>query len=147
LVPSGERELDDPDPGNWRFCRAGEVTFMLGRCPEVPPAGELGDHSYLAYLQVDDVDGFYEHAVAVGADVLKAPTDEPWGMRELALRSPGRPSVHARPADQSWRVLRVFIATESLLIVDVTLETHPYAGPHRAYLPGVDAAEVELCEA
>jgi hypothetical protein len=26
-------ELDDPDPGNWRFCRAGEVIFMLGRCP------------------------------------------------------------------------------------------------------------------
>jgi hypothetical protein len=23
-------ELDDVDPGNWRFCRAGGVTFMLG---------------------------------------------------------------------------------------------------------------------
>jgi catechol 2,3-dioxygenase-like lactoylglutathione lyase family enzyme len=43
-------ELYDPDPGNWRFCRAGEVIFMLGRCPDVPPASELGDHSYVAYL-------------------------------------------------------------------------------------------------
>ncbi|MGZ4248755.1 MAG: hypothetical protein ACXVUE_10680 [Solirubrobacteraceae bacterium] len=34
-------ELDDPDPGNWRFCRIGEVTFMLGRCPDVVPASEL----------------------------------------------------------------------------------------------------------
>jgi hypothetical protein len=24
-------ELDDPDPGNWRFCRTGGVIFMLGR--------------------------------------------------------------------------------------------------------------------
>ncbi|MGB0096830.1 MAG: VOC family protein [Solirubrobacteraceae bacterium] len=81
-------ELDDPDPGNWRFCRAGEMIFMLGRCPDVPSAGELGDHSYVAYLRVDDVDGFYEQAVAFGADVLKAPTDEPWGMREIGVRSP-----------------------------------------------------------
>ncbi len=81
-------ELDDVDPGNWRFCRAGQVTFMLGRCPNVPSASELGDHSYVAYLRVDDVDGFHARAVGAGAEVLKTPQDEPWGMRELALRSP-----------------------------------------------------------
>ena len=61
---------------------------MLGRCPDVPPASELGDHSYVAYLHVDDVDGFHTHAVAAGDEVLKAPTDEPWGMRKIGLRSP-----------------------------------------------------------
>jgi uncharacterized glyoxalase superfamily protein PhnB len=81
-------EIDDVAPGNWRFCRAGEVTFMLGRCPDVPAAADLGDHSYVAYLHVDDVDAFHERAVAAGSEVLKAPQDEPWGMRELALRSP-----------------------------------------------------------
>jgi uncharacterized glyoxalase superfamily protein PhnB len=80
--------LDDPDPGNWRFCRAGDVIFMLGRCPDVVPASELGDHSYVAYLNVDDVDAFYTRALAAGAEVLKTPTDEPWGMREMGLRSP-----------------------------------------------------------
>jgi uncharacterized glyoxalase superfamily protein PhnB len=34
------------------------------------------------------VDGFYKRAVTAGAEVLKTPTDEPWGMREMALRSP-----------------------------------------------------------
>jgi uncharacterized glyoxalase superfamily protein PhnB len=81
-------ELDDVDPGNWRFCRVGAVTFMLGRCPDAPSAREIGDHNYLAYLHVDDVDGFYRRAVEHGADVLKPPRDEPWGMREFALRSP-----------------------------------------------------------
>lgn len=80
--------LDDPAPGDWRFCRAGDVIFMLGRCPDAVPASELGDHSYVAYLNVDDVDVFYERAVAAGAEVAQPPTNEPWGMREMALRSP-----------------------------------------------------------
>jgi uncharacterized glyoxalase superfamily protein PhnB len=81
-------QRSDPDPGNWAFCTAGTVTFMLGRCPDVPPASSLGDHSYVAYLTVDAVDAFYERAVARGAEVLKPPTDEPWGRREMGLRSP-----------------------------------------------------------
>ena len=52
-------ERSDPDPGNWAFCRAGTVTFMLGRCPDVVPASELGDHSYVAYLTVEDVDDYH----------------------------------------------------------------------------------------
>jgi uncharacterized glyoxalase superfamily protein PhnB len=95
-------DIEDPDPGNWRFCRAGAVIFMLGRCPDVPPASELGDHSYVAYLNVDDVDAFHARALAAGAEVLKAPKDESWGMRELGLRSPdghrfmfGQPSKFA----------------------------------------------------
>ena len=81
-------ELRDGEPGNWTFCRSGQVDFMLGRCPDVVPASELGDHSYVAYLRVDDVDAFHHHALEAGAEILKPPTDEPWGMRELGLRSP-----------------------------------------------------------
>jgi uncharacterized glyoxalase superfamily protein PhnB len=81
-------ERTDPDPGNWVFCRAGAVTFMLGRCPDVVPARELGDHSYVAYLDVDVVDAFYERAVVEGAEILKPPRDEPWGRREMGLRTP-----------------------------------------------------------
>ncbi len=81
-------EIDDVDPGNWTFCRAGGVTFMLGRCPDVPPASELGDHSYIAYLRVDDVAAYHRRALAAGAEVLKDMRDEPWGMREFGVRSP-----------------------------------------------------------
>jgi uncharacterized glyoxalase superfamily protein PhnB len=71
---------------------------MLGRCPNVPAASEIGDHSYVAYLHVDDVDAFHRRAIAPGADVMKAPQDEPWGMRELAAIT-RRPSLHAWPGD------------------------------------------------
>jgi uncharacterized glyoxalase superfamily protein PhnB len=81
-------ERSDPEPGDWAFCKAGAVTFMLGRCPGALPASEIGDHSYVAYLRVDSADEFHARAVAAQAEVLKPPTDEPWGQRELALRSP-----------------------------------------------------------
>ena len=81
-------ERDDVDPGNWVFCRAGGTTFHLGRCPDAPAVESIGDHGYVAYLVVDDVDAFHEAAVAHGAEVGKPPTDEPWGRRELALRTP-----------------------------------------------------------
>lgn len=81
-------QRSDPDPGNWTFCTAGRVTFMLGRCPDAVPASSLGDHSYVAYLSVDSVDEFHARALAEHAEVLKPPTDEPWGRREMSLRSP-----------------------------------------------------------
>lgn len=79
-------ETRDADPGNWTFCRSGMVEFMLGRCPDVVPASELGDHSYVA--RVDDVNAFHDQAVKVGTEISKPPTDEPWGMREFGVRSP-----------------------------------------------------------
>ena len=81
-------ELREAEPGNWTFCRSGLVDFMLGRCPDALPASELGDHSYVAYLRVDDVDAFHDRAVEAGAEILKPPTNEPWGMREFGIRSP-----------------------------------------------------------
>jgi len=78
------------DKGNWVFCTVGPVVFMLGACPDAPDPAGLGDHRYFAYLVVDDVDAFHERAAreiaALGqGEVRKAPTDEPWGMREMAL--------------------------------------------------------------
>jgi uncharacterized glyoxalase superfamily protein PhnB len=83
-------ELEEVDTGNWLFATApgAGVTFMLGRCPDALPAADIGDHSYVAYLHVDDVDAFHAQAVTQGAEVRKPPTDEPWGMRELALATP-----------------------------------------------------------
>ena len=81
-------ERSDPVPGAWAFCRAGEVVFLLGNCPDAMLARKTGDHSYVAYLFTDDVDAVHERAVAAGAEVLKPPTDEWHGMRELLLRMP-----------------------------------------------------------
>lgn len=74
------------DPG-WRMFVNGECRIMAGECPGALPAQELGDHSYFAYLVVDDVRAYHERARASGAEIVKGLRDEPWGMREFGLRT------------------------------------------------------------
>ena len=58
---------------------------MAGQCPDAIPPSKLGDHSYFAYLQIDEIDRFYESVVASGTKICKTIRDEPWGMREFGL--------------------------------------------------------------
>lgn len=44
-----------------------------------PPAGDRRIASYLIHVAVDDVDGTVERAANQGAEVLRPPTDEPYG--------------------------------------------------------------------
>ena len=78
------REIGDP---GWRMFDNGHCRIMAGECPDALPARDLGDHSYFAYLVVDDVRAYYERVRAAGAEVTKALRDEPWGMREFGLRT------------------------------------------------------------
>jgi predicted enzyme related to lactoylglutathione lyase len=72
------------DPG-WLFYTSGDCTIMAGQCPDAIPARKLGDHSYFAYLQIDEIDSFYASVLASGAEIAKTIRDEPWGMREFGL--------------------------------------------------------------
>lgn len=78
---------EEVDPGNWVLCRYEEVTFMIGRCPDAIDPRDLGDHSYFAYLTVNDAHAWHEHVTTQGADITKPLRDEPWGMREFGLRT------------------------------------------------------------
>jgi catechol 2,3-dioxygenase-like lactoylglutathione lyase family enzyme len=75
------------DPG-WRFFVKDSCLIMAGECPDAMPARDLGDHSYFGYLVVDEVDDYYERAVAKDAEIIKPLRNEPWGMREFGLRTP-----------------------------------------------------------
>lgn len=78
---------EDIDPGNWVLLRARGVTFMVGHCPDAIAPAALGDHNYFAYLVVDDLDAFERRARELDAEFIKLARDEPWGMRELGLRT------------------------------------------------------------
>ncbi len=62
--------------------------IMLGECVDATPAGELGDHSYFAYLRVDNADEFFAKAVEAGAEITMRIASKPWMMREFGLRTP-----------------------------------------------------------
>ena len=77
-------EIDDP---GWRFYRRDRCLIMAGECPDALSPAELGDHSYFAYFEVEDVDSIYAAVTERGATVVKSLCSEPWGMREFGIRT------------------------------------------------------------
>jgi len=89
-----------PDPG-WLFYTSGNCTIMAGECRDAIPPRKLGDHAYFAYLQVEDIDSFYESVRLAGVEIGKSLRDEPWGMREFGLvTSDGHRIMFGSPAQQ-----------------------------------------------
>lgn len=76
------------EPPGWIFLRRDACTLMLGECPDDLPARDLGSHSYFAYLEVDDAEAWHARLTARGVEVVHAIRDEPWGMREMGIRTP-----------------------------------------------------------
>ena len=75
-----------PDPG-WMFYQLGACTIMAGQCPDEIHPSKLGDHSYFAYLEVEDIDSYFESVLAKGAKIRKPLRDESWGMREFGIQT------------------------------------------------------------
>jgi len=73
-----------PHPG-FLFYTAGHCTIWAGRCPDALSPSELGDHSYFAYLEIDNIDAYYDSVRAKGAKISKPICNEPWGMREFGV--------------------------------------------------------------
>lgn len=78
--------LDFETPG-WAFLSRDGFAIQLGECPDALPAGELGDHSYFAYVTVEDAQGLCAEFSAAGVEFMKHLTDELWGMREFGVRT------------------------------------------------------------
>ena len=74
------------DPG-WRFFVRDGCFIMAGECRDALSPEKLGDHSYFAYVELDDIEGFHAELGSRNAEIIKALRDEPWGMREFAIRT------------------------------------------------------------
>jgi catechol 2,3-dioxygenase-like lactoylglutathione lyase family enzyme len=74
------------DPG-WRWLERGACVVLAGECPDAIAPSDLGDHSYFAYIEVDDVDALSLELTGHGVEVIKSPRTEPWGMREFGIRT------------------------------------------------------------
>ena len=74
-------------PG-WSFLTRDVFRVMLGECVDERSAGELGNHSYYAYWNVEGVDDLYAEFQAKGALLTSSPKDKPWGLREFTLTTP-----------------------------------------------------------
>lgn len=72
----------------WEFLSFGVFKVMLGACPNELPARETNNHSYFAYVVVEDIDELYEQYLASGAAISSAVADQPWSMREFGVVTP-----------------------------------------------------------
>lgn len=81
-------QKDPIDAAGWSFLTRDTIRLMLGECVDAQPAGELGDHSWFAYWNVEGVDELYAEFASKGALLTSAPADKPWGLREFGLRTP-----------------------------------------------------------
>lgn len=71
----------------WHFLGREKFIVMLGECPDDRSAFETANHSYFAYVDVENVDVLYREFKSREVDILSEPTDEPWGQREFAIRT------------------------------------------------------------
>jgi len=71
----------------WRLFERDGCQIMAGNCPDATPAHELGDHSYFAYIVVDNADQYFADISGRGAELIKPLKSEPWGMREFGVRT------------------------------------------------------------
>lgn len=71
----------------WHQLRRDDCIVMLGECPDDRSAFETVNHSYFAYIDVEQIDALYEELSKAGVDILSGVTDEPWGQREFAIRT------------------------------------------------------------
>lgn len=72
----------------WSFLSRGACRLRLGHCPDAVPMSRAQDHSWFAYLHVQDVSDLYAEVVENRVEIWHALEDKPWGMREFAVVTP-----------------------------------------------------------
>lgn len=76
------------EPPGWSYLRRDRCVLHIGHCPSALAPRDLGDHSFFAYIDLDDIDAYYEEIKAKGAEFLHPPRTESWGMRQMGVRTP-----------------------------------------------------------
>ena len=74
------------DPG-WRMYVKDNCHIMAGECPDAIPPEKLGDHSYFAYLVVENANEYFDKIRSKDVEILKVIKDEPWAMREFSIKT------------------------------------------------------------
>jgi catechol 2,3-dioxygenase-like lactoylglutathione lyase family enzyme len=73
--------------GGWHQLSREGFTVMLGECPDDRSAFETRNHSYFAYINVENIDALYAEYRLKNIELLSIPADKPWGMREFGVRT------------------------------------------------------------
>ncbi len=79
---------EDFQVDGWAFLSRGACKLRLGHCPDAVPISEAPDHSWFAYLHLQNAQSFYQECLRRGVEIWHPLGDKPWGMREFAIITP-----------------------------------------------------------
>lgn len=71
----------------WAFIGRASFVIMLGECSNAISPKALGDHSYFAYIDVENAEALYEEFSVNKVVIHKALKSEPWGMKEFTIET------------------------------------------------------------
>ncbi len=80
--------VEDFSVHGWAFLSRGACKLRIGDCPGIVPISSVPDHSWFAYLHIQDAAGFYADVRRNGVEIWHSLTDTPWGMREFSIVTP-----------------------------------------------------------
>lgn len=79
---------EDMNVDGWSFLSRGACRLRIGHCPDAVPMSKAQDHSWFAYMHVQDAKGLYDEVVGQGVEIWHPLASKPWGMREFAIVTP-----------------------------------------------------------
>ena len=75
------------EEGGWHFLILDNIKIMLGECPDDKPASGINNHSYFAYLEVNNIVELNKEYQLRKVEVLSSIENKPWGQREFSIRT------------------------------------------------------------
>jgi uncharacterized glyoxalase superfamily protein PhnB len=69
----------------WHQLRRDNFVVMLGECSDDREAFETRNHSYFAYVDVENIDALHTELADKGVSVIYPLGDKPWGQREFGI--------------------------------------------------------------
>jgi len=73
--------------GGWHFLKRGLFIVMLGECADDVSALETNNHSYFAYIDMENIESLYTEYQNKNIDIIAPLKDQDWGQREFAIRT------------------------------------------------------------
>jgi uncharacterized glyoxalase superfamily protein PhnB len=72
----------------WHQLHRDNFIVMLGECSDNVSAFETRNHSYFAYVEVDNIDALHVELVQKGVEIMYPLRSQAWGMREFGICTP-----------------------------------------------------------
>lgn len=71
----------------WVFLKRDSCFIMLGECKEDISAFDTNNHSYFAYIDIEQVDLLYDELIQKDVEIISDIESKPWGQREFGIRT------------------------------------------------------------